>query len=233
MIFGLSLLSVESRGQNTGSIKGLVIDASTNKSLPGASVYIKTGSNLIGTTTDLDGYFTLKPLEAGSYNLHVTYMGYGEQVKQSVRVLAGQITYIENVMMVPGLEAPTFTLEADPLIRKDGGVDKVIRFKQIEDLPDSRNLMKIITAISSDIVASDNERDVSFRGARVGDATMVVDGMVIRGTESGLPGGAISSVVVYTGGIPAKYGDTTGGVVVIQTKSYFEWESERRMREEQ
>jgi len=27
-------------------------------------------------------------------------------------------------------------------------------------------------------------------------------------------------VAVYTGGVPAKYGDCTGGVVVIETKNY-------------
>jgi hypothetical protein len=27
---------------------------------------------------------------------------------------------------------------------------------------------------------------------------------------------------IYTGGLPAKYGDTTGGVIVIETKSYLE-----------
>jgi len=26
----------------------------------------------------------------------------------------------------------------------------------------------------------------------------------------------------YTGGIPAKYGDTTGGVVILETLSYFD-----------
>jgi hypothetical protein len=29
-------------------------------------------------------------------------------------------------------------------------------------------------------------------------------------------------MMVYTGGLPAKYGDTMGGAVVVETKSYFE-----------
>jgi hypothetical protein len=35
--------------------------------------------------------------------------------------------------------------------------------------------------------------------------------------------------MVYTGGLPAKYGDTLGGVVVMETKGYFDlyrqWEA--------
>jgi outer membrane receptor protein involved in Fe transport len=37
-----------------------------------------------------------------------------------------------------------------------------------------------------------------------------------------IPSSAIGSISVYTGGLPAKYGDTTGGVVVIETKSYMD-----------
>jgi outer membrane receptor protein involved in Fe transport len=37
-----------------------------------------------------------------------------------------------------------------------------------------------------------------------------------------VPGSSIGGVTVYTGGIPAKYGDTTGGVIILETKSYFD-----------
>ena len=41
-------------------------------------------------------------------------------------------------------------------------------------------------------------------------------------TLSGVPNEAINSFSVYTGGVPAKYGDVTGGIVAIETKSYFD-----------
>jgi hypothetical protein len=37
---------------------------------------------------------------------------------------------------------------------------------------------------------------------------------------------------VYTGGVPAKYGDTTGGVIVVETKSYLEEYNEKLRQEE-
>ena len=39
---------------------------------------------------------------------------------------------------------------------------------------------------------------------------------------SSIPGAALRGLEAYTGGIPAKYGDTTGGVVVLETKGYFD-----------
>jgi hypothetical protein len=46
-----------------------------------------------------------------------------------------------------------------------------------------------------------------------------VDNVKIIG-ELNVPAGAIAEIIVYSGGIPARYGDVTGGVVVITTKSY-------------
>ena len=50
----------------------------------------------------------------------------------------------------------------------------------------------------------------------------MLDGVKIRENVPNVPSSGISSMSVYTGGLPAKYGDTTGGVVVIETKSYLE-----------
>jgi len=40
----------------------------------------------------------------------------------------------------------------------------------------------------------------------------------------------IGNMTVYTGGVPAKYGDFTGGVVVIESKSYSDYVIEKRIR---
>jgi outer membrane receptor protein involved in Fe transport len=37
----------------------------------------------------------------------------------------------------------------------------------------------------------------------------------------------MASVSIYTGGLPAKYGDTTGGVVAVETKTYFDFYNQK------
>lgn len=224
----LLALGIQLSAQSTGSIKGRVLDNQSGESLPNANVYIEIGANLVGATADLDGYFTIKPLEPGKYDLNVSYTGYGSLVIKEVIVDGDKITFVPDCKLEPGTELTEAFIYADPLINKDGQVDKVMRSKDIENLPEPRDLLKVITAITPDIMVSENEHDFSFRGARVGDASIVIDGITQRGSEMNLPGGAVSSVTVYTGGIPAKYGDTTGGVIVIHTKSYFEWEAQQR-----
>lgn len=59
--------------------------------------------------------------------------------------------------------------------------------------------------------------DISVRGARTDANLYFIDG--VKTQSAIVPQSAISSVTMYTGGIPASYGDVTGGVFVIETKS--------------
>jgi outer membrane cobalamin receptor len=60
---------------------------------------------------------------------------------------------------------------------------------------------------------------INVRGARENSTIYVVDGIRMFGDFS-LPRNAIEEITVITGGIPAQFGDATGGVVLITTKSY-------------
>jgi hypothetical protein len=44
------------------------------------------------------------------------------------------------------------------------------------------------------------------------------------------PSMAIGSIMVYTGGVPSKYGDYSGGVVVVETMSYFDWVAQQESK---
>ncbi|HMC97583.1 MAG TPA: hypothetical protein VKG92_08025, partial [Flavobacteriales bacterium] len=55
-----------------------------------------------------------------------------------------------------------------------------------------------------------------------------IDGVKQSGSVPRVPPSAISSISVYTGGLPARYGDVTGGVIVIETKTYAEMYEQAR-----
>lgn len=86
----LSLCFTYSMANVTGEIKGLVIDEN-NLPLPGVSVFVKGLS--IGTSTDVDGFFTLNIKDPNSI-LVFTFVGYKSQ---EVRVTSRTL----NVKMVP------------------------------------------------------------------------------------------------------------------------------------
>jgi len=60
----------------TGEITGQVKDE-TGAGVPFANVAAEVDGALVsGTSTDFDGYFTIKPLNPGKYDLKVSYIGY-------------------------------------------------------------------------------------------------------------------------------------------------------------
>ena len=73
--FVLSVFMVQlALAQSTATIKGKVLDASTNKPLPGANVLIMNTS--IGTATDLDGNYILRLVPLGPWTLKASFVGY-------------------------------------------------------------------------------------------------------------------------------------------------------------
>ncbi len=65
------------------TIKGVVYDADTGETLPGATVNLD-GTNR-GTTTDVDGNYEIKNVEAGAYTLIARFIGY-EIFQQRIQV---------------------------------------------------------------------------------------------------------------------------------------------------
>lgn len=83
----------------TGTIKGRVLDPDTNESLIGANAVISGTSK--GATTDVDGYFTIENVEAGTVTINISFIGY-ESVDKTVSVKAGQTTDLGDVSLSAG-----------------------------------------------------------------------------------------------------------------------------------
>jgi hypothetical protein len=213
--------------QSFGEIRGKVFDKNTNTSIPGASVFVVINGNKIGTVTDINGSYVLKPLSAGIYNVTISYVGYQEVIVNTVTVNPDRMTIMADVQLsnkpVDITKGPEIIGYRDPLIKPEDPSIQTISVKQIKDLPDSKDLTAILRSMTSEIKVSDDGNEIYFRGSRTGDVVYIVDGMKQINGGMGIPSAAIGSISVYTGGVPAKYGDFTGGVVVIESMSYFDW----------
>jgi TonB-linked SusC/RagA family outer membrane protein len=79
-----------------GSITGRVFDASTGEPLASAQVVVE-GTNR-GAVTAGDGRFTIANVPAGTYAVTATYIGYGTERHQNVRVPTGGTIALEFAM---------------------------------------------------------------------------------------------------------------------------------------
>jgi hypothetical protein len=207
---------------NHGEIKGRVFD-DLGDPMPGASAYVEYMGNKIGTATDMDGRFTIKPLQPGNYNLIISFTGMQTKEIKAVQVKPGQITFVNEVELAMASEIIGIVDIVEyrtKLINPEETSKMTLLATQIEKTPSFRNPEKLLGSITSDVKVSEDGRQVHFRGARNGSSLYFVDG--VKTEDMKVPASGIASISVYSGGIPAKYGDTTGGVVIIETKNYFD-----------
>lgn len=223
LILALSLLSSlgQIQAQNSASIRGRIVDEK-GLALPMASVITEVHGKTIGAVANAEGYFILKPLPEGKYNITASYLGFANHTIKGIEVSNNQ-TYSANVIRLSNdTELPEVVIATRKLIDSDQTITKLcVKATELESMPTGRSLSGILRAISSDISIDKNNK-VILRGSRPGNSITIVDDVKSMGDAS-VPSSAIASVTVYSGGIPAKYGDFTGGVVLIQTKSYFDY----------
>lgn len=216
-----------------GEIRGNVIDADSEESLPFAQVYVLNGETQVGTAiADDAGNFKIKALPAGVYNVKISSTGFTTRLVTNVEVQANKIRWMKDESLAEGVEMGGVDVVAfiTPLIEPEDPSAQTISAKQIENSPRIRDLSGLLSSISSDVKLTDN-REISIRGSRPGSSAYFIDGVKQSTTVAPLPGRAIGRVTVYTGGIPASYGDVTGGVVIMETKSYFDLYNQRKAQE--
>ncbi len=81
-----------------GGITGTVSDNQTNEPLPGTTVYLVELER--GTSTNIDGEYTLENIPSGTYTLQVTFVGYS---RFSTEVTVQDEMVTENVALRPDL----------------------------------------------------------------------------------------------------------------------------------
>lgn len=223
-------------GQSAGSLKGKVLDYKTNEPLIGANVFLDVQGSIVGTTTDVDGRFSIKPLSPGTYEVNISFIGYTPE-KKSATVYPGEPTFMKEIKLTQGI-----IIGGDDGLVINGGAKKedifvidpnkigkvALTSEDINNIAGSQDISMVIRVTNSDVQVSNDGKDIFFRGSRSGTSAYYVDGMKLDDLSFNLPSCAVGSIVVYSGGIPSQYGDVTGGVIIIESKSYFDVRTERR-----
>lgn len=208
---------------NSGEIQGKLLDVDTKEPLSYMPVYVKNGNNKIGAQTNDEGKFIIKPLPVGTYTLYsMSYDGIEKTIMLDIKVGANSITFLKETYTTPQmLTTCTISDWYKPLINPEETSLITMNAKTIGESAVRRDPTKLIANMSSGIKMDDNN-NLSFRGARNNDMLVIVDGVKMSHLPN-LPASAYESISAYLGGLPAKYGDTMGGAIIIESKSYFDY----------
>jgi hypothetical protein len=228
------LVSSVTYGQGSfGEIVGKVFEKSDSE-IPAefAKVWVEQGSTKFGADVDSEGRFKISAVPSGQYQLKGSYLT--DTLKEQVyaNVLAdgianvGRINILENVQEIDVVDVIKYV---DPLINFGDIGQRRISTLDIMQSPVRNSPKQLIASRNSDIKLND-DGDMMIRGARANDMVYFVDG-VKTGEINPVPSVAIAGITVYTSAIPAKYGDTTGGVIIMETKSYYDLWRAWKMRQ--
>ncbi|MFK7787459.1 MAG: TonB-dependent receptor plug domain-containing protein [Crocinitomicaceae bacterium] len=234
VIMALLLAGQVSAQQALGEVTGYVYQLGTKVGLVDAKVVIEDFGKLYQARVDIDGSFRISAIPAGTYQVEIIYQRDSMLNQLSVNVPMNGIGRMGDIEFTGGIQDLGDVVvrgSTDEIKLIDGNLPvKSISAKEIGKSPVKFDLKGLITSISSD-VRQTADGSLVFRGARKGDMIYMVDGVKVREDAGRIPSAAIGYMQVYTGGLPAKYGDTMGGVVVIESKSYFDlyraWEAEQ------
>lgn len=202
--------------QQSGEIQGRVID-DNGEGIPFANVAIYQNEILVnGSPTDFDGFFSVKPLNPGTYTVKASYLENSYSLTD-VKVSVGKTTFLNNIMISTAQVLGEVVVKylAPPVdIGKPETGDNISR-EEIEKMP-KNNVVGIIGNSAGAYQADDNNL-VSINGSRGSGTKYMIDGVDLTGIVE-IPTDAIDQIQILTGGIDASQGDFTGGIVSISTR---------------
>ncbi|GAB2523418.1 TonB-dependent receptor [Spirosoma aerophilum] len=225
-----SLLSTAVFAQ-TGTIRGTVKDGKTKESLIGCTV--RVDGTQLGSTTDIEGNFTLANVPAGTQKVVISYVSYKTREIPNVRVESGNTTAIETELDEEGTSLQEVVVRANKATNTEIAV--ITEIKQLKPIAVGISAQQIQKSQDRDAAAAirrvpgvsivDN-RFVLIRGLAARYNSVLINDVITPSTEVDtrsfsfdlVPSNIIDRMIVYKSGSADLPGDFAGGIVKIYTK---------------
>ena len=200
----------------SGSLRGTIKDSKTGETIPFANIVVEVGGIQVGSgQSNFDGEYNIKPIDPGSYVVKTSYVGYKPVATTGVVISSGKITTVDVKLESSVVEIKTYEVVSYEVPLIDDYQGKTVTKEEIYALP-TRNINSV-AATTAGVTQADEGDGINIRGSR-GDATFYfIDGIKVRGGTN-IPQQGIEQIQIITGGLPAMYGDATGGVISITTR---------------
>ena len=225
--------------QLTQTLKGRILDQISKTPIIGASVVVIGSDPLIGGTTDIEGYFNIKNVPIGRYNIGLSSVGYETRTIPNVQIESGKEKFLEIEMVEALVEMEELVIVAD---KEDKG-------KPLNELA-SVSARSISIEETSRYAATFDDparAALSFAGVQTGGDDLLNE-IVIRGNTpkgilwrlegveipnpnhfgsvgssaggiSMLSNNVLSNSDFFTSAFPADYGNATSGIFDLQMRN--------------
>ena len=212
-LVALTMLLSLSWSQTSGKVRGTVSSAD-GQPLVGANVVIDGTSK--GAATDGDGGYTILGVDAGTYSVTVSYIGYQSNSQSNVEVKVGLTTPLDFAMQTSAVEGEVVTIVGEKRLIEPSATNSVrsIGEQEIRNSA-SRSVVGVLDLQPG--VNITNGR-ISVRGSRAEEVAYTLDGAAITdvintGFEFSAIPEAIAEISVEAGGYGAHVGGANSGVI--------------------
>ncbi len=231
-IFSFLFISLSTFSQSTnGILTGKILD---NNNKPLAGVSVKEATTKRGTTTDIEGRYTLKLPVGTNYELEVSYVGFATKKISGIEIKTTEEQTLDIVLVQAGNNLTDVTVKSssakkettNALItfqKNTNAVAQVISAESIKRSPDksTADALKRVTGLSIQ-----EGRYLVIRGLGDRYNQAMLNGILLSSTEPDrktfsydiFPATMVDNIIVNKTFIPEYSAEWAGGLVQINTK---------------
>ena len=213
--------AVFSQSKETGAIRGVITDQQDTP-LPGVSVTL-TSPNLMGVRTfitDANGEFRFPALPVGDYQVKAELQGFGTVVRENIRVNTTITLTVDIEMEVAAISEEITVIGQSPTVdvKSTETASVTLSNEILRNIPYSQFTAEIVN------MAPGVVDEVAFGASSNTGIAYSMDGVNVADPEAGsawvfLDHNIIEEAKVMGLGLPAEYGNFTGVIFNLVTKS--------------
>lgn len=224
------LLSFNTQAQKKQDVKrnisGQIVDEESGETLPFADVLIK--GKTLGTSTNVDGFFSLQGAPTDTFTLLVMYVGFntkeffidaGKENISSMKIELSSGVQLEEISVV----AQSFKVmkTTDGVSSVQLSPQKIALLPNVGEVDIFRSL-QLLPGVSG---SNESSSGLYVRGGTPDQNLVILDGMTVYNVDhffgffSAFNANAIKDVQLFKGAFPAKYGGRLSSVVDLTGKT--------------
>ena len=222
----VSMLLWGSAFSQTGNIRGFVYFSENAEAAIYTTVYLK--GTTYGSTTDLNGFFSITKVPPGNYTLMVTFVGY-DTLSTSVTVKEDAIITKKLYLKKSVIQLPEGEVHGERQASKTDVKISIthvtpIEMKRVPSIGGEPDLAQYLQVIPGVVFTGDQGGQFYIRGGSPVQNKVLLDGMVIYnpfhsiGLFSVFDQDIIRGVDIYTGGFNAEYGGRISSIMDVTTR---------------
>lgn len=215
----------------TQTIRGRVIDADGRYPLIGVTVILADEGleKLIGTTTDLDGYYRLADIPVGRHAVKFSFMGYKEVLRSNLIVTSSKELILDVSMEEMAISLGDVEIRATRTGEAQNEMAivsaRAFTVEETDRYAGSRGDPARMASNFAGVQGADDSRnDIVIRGNAPGSVLWQLEGLNIPNPNhfgaAGTAGGPVNIINnkilansdFYTGAFPSEFGNTVSGV---------------------